>query len=84
MSLVTEIKRNERIHHITVTLQRPVTDIETAHTVTTGSCKTTKHILGNLLQNISHVNTLFWSDLLHKLQNHRVNDVRVQKTLPLK
>jgi len=64
MSLVTEIKRNERIYHITATLQRLATNIETAHTVTAGSCKTTKHILGYLKQNISNTNTLFWLDSL--------------------
>jgi hypothetical protein len=83
MSLVTEIKRNERIHHITARLQRAVTNIETAHTATAGSCKTTKHMLGYLLQYISNVNILFWLDSLHKLRNHRINDVKVQKTLPL-
>jgi hypothetical protein len=50
MSLVTKIKRNERIHHIFATLQRPATNIETAHIAAAGSCKTTKHILGYLLQ----------------------------------
>jgi hypothetical protein len=83
MSLVTEIKRNEKIHHITAALQRPVTNIETAHTVTAGSCKTTKHILGYFLQNITHVNTLFWLESLYKFHKHRINDVKVQKTLPL-
>jgi hypothetical protein len=50
MSLVTKIKRNDRIHHITATLQRSATNIGTAHTVTAGSCKTTKHKLECLLQ----------------------------------
>jgi hypothetical protein len=67
MSLATEIKRNKSISHITATLQRPVTKIKTAHDVMADSCKTTKHILGYLLQNISKVDTFYWLDSLYKL-----------------
>ena len=83
MSLVTEIKRYERIYHTTAALQRPLTNIETAHTVTTVSCKKSKHILGYLLQNISKVNALFRLDSLCELLKHRINYVKVQTTLPL-